>query len=255
MPKISGAMAINATFRFYEELNDFLKKQYRRHSFTYAFNGVTTVKDAIESMGVPHTEVDLITVNGNPVDFNYRIMEDDTISVYPVYESFDISSVQLLRERVLREPKFILDVHLGKLARYLRMAGFDCLYDKHYDDTEIIQVALSQKRIILTRDKGILKNGKVSRGMFVRSVSPKQQFNEVISRLQLENFIHPFTRCTECNEKIVPVEKEKIIDQLQPLTRKFYSVFYQCSGCKRIYWEGSHFARMKRFMDDSQRRL
>ena len=243
-------MAINATFRYYEELNDFLKKQYRKQSFTYTFKGVTTVKDAIESMGVPHTEVDMITVNGNPVGFNYRIMEDDAVAVYPVYESLDISEIQLLRERVLREPKFVLDVHLGKLTRYLRLAGFDCLYDKSFDDDEIIALSLAQKRTILTRDKGILKNGKVTHGMFVWSVIPKKQFIEVISRLQLENFIHPFTRCTECNEGIQQVEKEKVVDQLQPLTRKFYSVFYQCTGCKKIYWEGSHFSRMRQFINN-----
>jgi uncharacterized protein len=245
-------MAINATFRFYEELNDFLKRQYRKKTFVRTFKGMTTVKDAVESMGVPHTEVDLITVNGNPVDFNYRIMENDTITVYPVYESLDISTLQLLRKRVLREPKFILDVHLGKLARYLRMAGFDCLYDPYYNDPEIIELALKQKRIILTRDKGILKNGKVTHGMFVWSVSPKKQFREVIKRLQLENFIHPFTRCTECNEDIRQVEKDEISDRLQPLTRKYFSVFYQCTGCKRIYWKGSHFARMKQFIDEYQ---
>jgi len=245
-------MAVNATFRFYEELNDFLKKPYRKKAFMHTFNGLTTVKDAIESMGVPHTEIDLITVNGNPVDFNYRVMENDTIAVYPVYESLDISPVQLLRKKVLREPKFILDVHLGKLARYLRMAGFDCLYDKYYNDPEIIRLSLKQKRIILTRDKGILKNGKVSRGMFVWSDSPKKQFGEVIARLQLENFIHPFTRCTGCNEGIIQVEKDKITDQLQPLTRKYFSVFYQCTGCKKIYWEGSHYTRMKQFMNEYQ---
>jgi uncharacterized protein with PIN domain len=245
-------MSIHATFRFYEELNDFLKKQVRKKSFEYTFNGLTTVKDAIESMGVPHTEVDLITVNGNPVDFNYRIMNNDVIVVYPVYESLDISSVQLLRKRVLREPKFILDVHLGKLARYLRMAGFDCLYDKGYDDPEIIQLSLKQKRIILTRDKGILKNGKVTHGMFVWSVSPQKQFREVINRLQLENFIHPFTRCTECNQRIRKIKKDDIADQLQPLTRKYFSDFHQCTGCKKIYWEGSHFVRMKQFIDQVQ---
>lgn len=245
-------MAIHVTFRFYEELNDFLKKQYRKESFHYTFNGLTTVKDAIESLGVPHTEVDLITVNGNPVDFRYRITDHDYIAVYPVYESLDISSIQLLHKKVLREPKFILDVHLGRLARYLRMAGFDCLYDKYYDDPEIIKLALQQKRIILTRDKGILKNGKVTHGMFVWSVSPQKQFREVIKRLQLEGFIHPFTRCTECNARIRKVEKADITGHLKPLTRKYFTDFYQCSGCKRIYWEGSHFTRMKQFLDGVQ---
>jgi uncharacterized protein with PIN domain/sulfur carrier protein ThiS len=243
-------MPVKASFRFYEELNDFLKKQYRKHRFNITFHGATTVKDAIESLGVPHTEVDLITVNGNSVNFSYRIQNNDDIAVYPVYESFDISELQLLRNHVKREPKFILDVHLGKLVKYLRMAGFDCLYESSLNDSEIINISLLQKRIILTRDKGILKNGKVTHGMFIRATMPKEQFREVISRLQLERFIKPFSRCTACNELIYRVDKEEIINQLLPLTRNYYSDFYQCSGCKKIYWEGSHFKRMKQFLDN-----
>ncbi len=242
-------MAVSVTFRFYEELNDFLKKQYRKRRFVITFNGNTTVKDAIESLGVPHTEVDMITVNGNSVNFNYRIQNNDNIAVYPVYESLDISEVQLLRDHTLREPKFVLDVHLGKLVKYLRMAGFDCLYDPSLNDSEIIHISTLQKRIILTRDKGILKNSKVTHGMFVRATMPTEQFREVISRLQLERFIKPFTRCTACNEPIEQIEKNEIIHQLLPLTRKHYSDFYRCSGCKKIYWEGSHFKRMKQLLD------
>ena len=228
-------MSVNVSFRFYEELNDFLKKQYRKRRFIITFKGSTTIKDAIESLGVPHTEVDLITVNGNAVNFNYRIQNNDDIAVYPVYESIDISEVQLLRSHVKREPKFILDVHLGRLVKYLRMAGFDCLYEPSFNDAEIINISVRQKRIILTRDKGILKNGKVTHGMFIRSTIPKEQFREVISRLQLERFIKPFYRCTACNETIHKVEKEKIYSQLLPLTREYFSEFYQCSGCKKIY--------------------
>ncbi len=169
-------MPVSVSFRFYEELNDFLKKPYRRQRFVITFNGTTTVKDAIESLGVPHTEVDMITVNGSPVKFTYRIQDNDDIAVYPVFESFDISEAQLLREHVIREPKFILDVHLGKLVKYLRMAGFDCLYDVSLFDTQIIDISLFHKRIILTRDKGILKNGRVTHGMFVRATTPTLQF-------------------------------------------------------------------------------
>lgn len=242
-------MPVSASFRFYQELNDFLKKPYRKHRFVITFNGTTTVKDAIESLGVPHTEVDMITVNGSPVNFTYRIQDNDDIAVYPVFESFDISETQLLREQVKREPKFILDVHLGKLVKYLRMAGFDCLYDVSLVDKQIIDISILHQRIILTRDKGILKNGRVTHGMFVRATTPTQQFREVISRLQLERFVKPFTRCTACNEPISQVEKKEISDQLLPLTRKHYTEFFRCTGCNKIYWEGSHYKRMKQLMD------
>ncbi|MBN1416623.1 MAG: Mut7-C ubiquitin/RNAse domain-containing protein [Bacteroidales bacterium] len=238
------------TFRFYEELNQFLSKKYRKKEFEFSYMGRPSVKDAIESLGVPHTEVDMILVNGNPVDFSYRLKNNDRVAVYPVFESLDISGLQYLRKQALRNPRFVLDVHLGKLVRYLRLAGFDCFYDKSLSDAEIIRISLDEKRIILTRDKGILKNGKVSHGMFVQADDPREQFTEVTKRLQLNHLFKPFSRCTVCNEPIVKVDKDTLLDQLEPLTKKHYTVFYQCTGCKRIYWEGSHFTRMMQFISD-----
>ena len=121
-----------ATFRFYEELNDFLPKEKRKKRFEHNFIDRASVKDVIESFGVPHTEVDLIIVNGESKNFSYIINDGDDISVYPVFESIDISNLQKLRPEPLREPKFILDVHLGTLARYLRMLGFDTNYRNDY---------------------------------------------------------------------------------------------------------------------------
>jgi uncharacterized protein with PIN domain len=150
----------------------------------------------------------------------------------------------------LRNPQFVLDVHLGRLARYLRMVGFDCLYETTFTDDEIIRISQAEKRIILTRDKGILKNGRVTHGLYVRSDDPGEQFGEIAARLHLGNLFKPFSRCTMCNEPIEPVTKESILDQLEPLTKIHYSVFYRCTGCKRIYWKGSHFARMAKFIND-----
>ena len=243
-------MAGIVNMRFYEELNLFLDKKYRKTEFGYHYRGRPSVKDAIESLGVPHTEVDMILVNGDAVDFSYPLKDRDSISVYPVFESLDITGLQHLRKQALRNPRFVLDVHLGRLARYLRMAGFDCLYEPSFADEEIIRISVEERRIILTRDKGILKNGRVTHGLYVQSDDPREQFGEIAARLHLGDLFKPFSRCTLCNERIEPVTKESVLDQLEPLTKMHYSVFYRCTGCKHIYWKGSHFTRMAQFIDD-----
>jgi len=235
-------------FRFYEELNDFLPASKRRTEFSYSFNGRQNIKDAIESLGVPHVEVDMILVNGKSVDFSYLLKNGDNISVYPVFESLDISDVTHLREKPLREIKFVLDVHLGKLARYLRLCGFDTLYERDYTDNEIIIISSKQRRIILTRDKKLLNNKKVTHGIWIRSQYPDLQLQEVFNRLDLKKQAKPFTRCMGCNTELIDVQKEKIVDRIPPRTREFYDVFRMCPACRQIYWEGSHFEKMKEFI-------
>ena len=227
--------------RFYEELNDFLPRYKRKITFKHTFKGNMSIKDVIESIGVPHTEVDLILVNRKSVDFTFKAKDRDQISVYPVFESFDISDVTRLRPRPLRITKFILDVHLGKLAKYLRMIGFDTLYENNYSDPYIIATSHSEKRIILTRDIGILKNKQVTHGYFVRSTNPKDQLREVIDRFDLSKNIQPLNRCIECNGSIVTVCQEDIEHLLKPKTRKYFNEFFQCINCKKVYWEGSHY--------------
>ena len=159
-------------------------------------------------------------VNSQPVEFSYRLNNKDYVSVYPVFESLDISDITILRNNGLRNPKFILDTHLGKLARYLRLSGFDAVYSNDFEDSEIIKISLSDNRIILTRDKGILKNSSVTHGYYIRSQEPKEQINEVIRRFDLESLIKPFTICSSCNGKIVTVSKDLILEQLKSLTKK-----------------------------------
>lgn len=238
-----------AEFRFYEELNDHLPKELRKKTFTYNFNGSQTVKDAIESLRVPHVEVDLILINSRPVDFKYRLQHDDKVSVYPVFELFDISKVSSLRKKGLRYPKFILDVHLGKLARYLRLMGFDTLYRNDYSDREIIEISVSNNRIILTRDIGILKNDKVTRGYWLRSQDSKQQLCEVLKKFDLYSQIQTFSRCIVCNGIIESIGKDKIADKITPNTFKYYNEFFKCSSCQRLYWEGSHYIKLKKFTE------
>ncbi len=241
-------MAVSVTFRFYEELNDFLPAGKRKRSFTLSLIGSPSVKDTIESIGVPHTEVDLILVNGFPSDLDYRLADGDRISVYPVFETIDIRSIKPGTAEPLRVPKFILDVHLGRLAKYMRMLGFDTYYRNDLDDPEIIQRSVDEHRIILTRDRGILKNSRVTHGYFVRSQKPSDQIQEVIRRFDLKDMFSPFSRCIACNGIITAVDKKEITHRLQPLTRKYYHSFYRCGGCGRIYWEGSHFERMAFFI-------
>jgi len=237
-------------FRFYEELNDFLTKEKKKVPFSYSFKINQTVKDAIEANGIPHTEVDLIVVNSESVNFSYQLNNQDHISVYPVFESIDISPIVKLRPDPLRETKFILDVHLGKLCKYLRMLGFDTYYRNDLEDPEIIDIAFKTHRIILTRDIGILKNGLVTHGYWVRSQDSKLQLKEVIRRFDLQKNIRPFYRCTSCNGRVRKIEKEKIENLLESNTRQFYNEFYQCLSCEKIYWEGSHYKSMRNFVEE-----
>lgn len=239
---------LNARFRFYEELNDFLPTHRRKRDFSYSFTGKPSIKDAIEAIGIPHTEVDLILVNGQSVDFNYHLQGGDRVSVYPVFESLDISPVVRLREAPLRYTAFILDIQLGKLARLLRMLGFDTLYRNDYSDPEIIRLSREDQRIILTRDVGLLKNRSVTHGYWIRSPSPEEQVREVLNRFDLYAQIQPFKRCIGCNGEIDEIDKEEIITELLPKTAAFYDEFYHCLSCRKIYWKGHHYENMKEWI-------
>lgn len=237
-------MSDHITIRFYDELNDFLPASKRKVSFNHNFKEHSSVKDIIEALGIPHTEVDLILVNGQSVTFNHRIEVNDYISVYPVFETLDITPVTHLRPKPLRDTKFVLDVHLGRLAAYLRMLGFDTLYQNNYDDPELANISVDEDRILLTSDKKLLMRKIITHGYYVRERQPKKQLMEIISRFNLFNSQKPFTRCISCNSEIKPVNKEKIINHLLPRTKTFYDEFWQCTNCNKIYWKGSHYQRM-----------
>ncbi|MGR9037354.1 MAG: Mut7-C RNAse domain-containing protein, partial [Gammaproteobacteria bacterium] len=237
-----------AEFRFYEELNDFLAPEQRKQTLPYRFNGSPGIKDPIEVFGVPHTEVDLIVVNGESVGFDYQLKNGDRVAVYPVFEGIDISPIAKLRNKPLRKIAFVVDVNLGKLARLLRLLGFDTLFDNCYDDKEIVDISVEQKRIILTRDRRLLYAKAVTHGYWVRSVVPTQQLAEVVARFHLEGLIKPFYRCTACNGLIAFVEKQRVLHLLEPKTKKYYELFYRCRDCGKVYWKGSHIDHMlKRF--------
>ncbi len=238
-----------AIFRFYAELNDFLPKSRRFSAFAVPFELPASIKHMIESLGVTHTEVDLILVNGEPVDFSYIVQDGDRISVYPVFESLDISPVAHLRPEPLRSPRFVLDAHLGRLAVYLRMLGFDTLYRNDYDDGELAQVSSQENRILLTRDRGLLKRSLVSRGYYVREKEPRRQAVEVAQRFDLRNAFKPFTRCLRCNGRLEPAQEEAVASQLLPGTQKYFHEFSRCRSCGQVYWKGEHYQRMLKLIE------
>lgn len=235
----------SAVFRFYEELNDFLPEERRKRDFAVEIDRARSVKDAIESVGVPHPEVDLVLVDGRSVDFTHLLRGGERVAVYPMFESLDITPLLRLRPLPLRDPRFVADGHLGKLARHLRMAGFDTLWGADWDDDHIVRISAVQRRTILTRDKAMLRRGDVLRGYFVRAVESEAQLAEVVARMQLEGSIAPFTRCRECNVPLQEAPREAVLDRLPEGVRGLYDRFKRCPGCERVYWEGTHFERMK----------
>lgn len=239
-----SAMAC-ARFRFYEELNDFLPPSRRKVEFEHCFERRASVKDMIESFGVPHPEIELILVNGDAVYFDYIVKDQDRISVYPVFECLDIST--LVR---LREPCFVVDCNLGRLARYLRLLGFDTLYQNDFADDDIARISQEQRRILLTRDRRLLLRKIISHGLFVRSEHPRQQVREVLQRLDLYRMARPFSRCTRCNGLLEATPKHTIDHRLQPKTRRYYDQFLLCSRCDQVYWQGSHHQRAARLIED-----
>lgn len=237
-------------FRFYEELNDFLPKPFFKKDFSYSFTGNPSVKNSVEAIGIPHTEIDLILVDGISVDFEYKLKGGELISVYPVFESFDISAVIKLRAKPLRKIRFIVDVNLGKLAKKLRLLGFDTYYRNDLADDEIVKISIAEKRIILTRDIGILQYSNVTHGTWIRNDDPKNQLHEVIGRLQLRNLFKPFSRCSQCNGTLKRIEKDELKNRVPADTFCYYKNFWECSTCRQIYWEGSHIDKITGWIDE-----
>ncbi|MFW6070542.1 MAG: Mut7-C RNAse domain-containing protein [bacterium] len=237
-----------ATFRFYGELNEFLPPPRRQHPLSFPLNDRTSVKHPIESMGVPHTEVELILVNSRPVDFSYLLQAGDYVSVYPPFHTLDIRPLPPLRPPLEPPVRFLLDVHLGQLATYLRLLGFDALYRNDYDDEELADLAAESGRVLLSRDRRLLMRKQVVYGFCLRTRDPQAQLEAVLRRFDLYGQIDPWQRCLACNGRLRPVPKEEVLDRLEPKTKKYYDEFHICEECGKIYWKGSHFPRMRRFI-------
>jgi uncharacterized protein with PIN domain len=239
-----------ASFRFYAELRDFLPEDQRSGNVRVKIAGHETVKHLIEALGIPHTEIDLLLANGESIGFDYLVAENDYVSVYPMFEVIDIQPISKLRQEPLRIPKFINDTHLGKLADYLRLLGFDTLYQNDFQDDELAAISAAEDRIILTRDRGVLKRKVVTRGYLVRADLPQDQVVEVLRRFDLAAQAKLYSRCSLCNGILEEVKKEDILEKLEPLTMKYFHQFKRCPQCGQVYWKGSHFDHMDDFLNN-----
>ena len=236
--------------RFYAQLSDFLPAARRGRSFAHGFSGTPSVKDVIESLGVPHTEVDWILVDGRPVGFDHRLADGERLSVYPRFMAIELPTAQRLQPEPLDPPRFVLDTHLGRLAAYLRLLGHDTLYLHAADDAELARVSRDADRTLLTRDRGLLKRNMVVRAYWVRAESPVEQIVEVARRFDLASSAAPFSRCLRCNTPVVRVDKTRVLPRLEPKTRRYFDEFGHCPTCDRVYWHGSHYARMRALVDE-----
>lgn len=237
------------TFRFYEKLNDFLAPARRKREFRAPCARRATTKHMIEALGVPHTEVELILVNGASADFDRILQDGDRMAVYPRFEAMDVTPLLRVRALPLRETRFVADAHLGGLAHMLRMLGFDTLYDNHYDDDTIVVVADRDARIVLTRDRELLKRRAVTHGCYVHALKSEAQLREIVERLDLAHSARPFTLCLHCNLPLRRVDKTSVLDRLPPKVREYYERFSTCDACGRVYWEGSHWRDMRSMLN------
>jgi uncharacterized protein with PIN domain len=234
---------LSATIRVYGVLNDFLPPARRQTSLSCQV-AHCSVKDLVESLGVPHPEIGLLVVNGSPADFATAVRDGDRVAAYPPFVSIDPGASVRLDPPPLAEPRFVADVHLGRLAAYLRLAGLDTAYRTDSADRELVELSAREDRTLLTRDVGVLKHRAVSRGYFVRATQPARQLVEILRRFDLVGRAAPFSRCLRCNGPLRAVAKDSGEALLPPRTRAHYRAFSSCSGCGQVYWEGSHFTRM-----------
>ncbi|WP_044042182.1 Mut7-C RNAse domain-containing protein [Caballeronia insecticola] len=243
---------LEARFHFHRELNDFLARPLRGHAFACACAKTSTTKHMIEALGVPHTEVALIVKNGRPVGFDAQIAPDDVIDVYPAHHAPAALAHGAL---LLRPPlhaaglRFIADAHLGGLAQLLRLAGFDTRYDNNFPDDEIEQLAHDETRVVLTRDRELLKRRTVLHGAYVRALQPDEQWREVAVRFDLASHVRAFRLCLMCNAPLRRAAPNEIDGRVPEGVRERHARFVTCDVCRRVFWEGSHWRRMRARID------
>lgn len=230
-----------ATFRFYAELNDFLPDQRRQRSLIFHLHDRPAVKDPIEALGVPHTEVGLVVANGNPVGFGYQVASGDRIAVYPEFNSINPGDAGRLRPQP--PEAFILDVHLGRLARRLRLLGIDASYRNDLEDHDIARRGATEQRVVLTRDRKLLCHGVIVHGAWLRETDPERQVVEVLARFSPR--LSPFSRCLACNGTLSEPNLADVAMRLPASVREAGVRVSRCGDCDRVYWPGTHHARLQ----------
>lgn len=242
---------VTAIFIFHAYLGQLLKKELRGVStFLHRIDRRASIKDVIESLGVPHPVIGSLTVNGREVGFDYILLDNDTVEASPLTPPLNPFIPTILRPEPLEKLAFIVDVNAGRLALYLRMLGFDTIYGNDFRNGRIAEIAQSMNRILLTRDAALLKRKIIMHGYLLREQQPKRQLVEIVRLYDLSSRINPLSRCIPCNGLLIPTGKESIMNRLEPLTKKHYHSFDICGECGKIYWPGSHQGKIYAFIDD-----
>lgn len=235
-----------ATYRFHGDLAGLLRRRWREpQPIVLAVTRRTSIKDQVEAFGLPHTEIGRLCCDGRDIDFSHLVRDHQSFDILPVTAPWDLSRPTLLRPDRLARPAFLVDATLGRLARSLRMAGLNTLYRPEWTTADLLHRLGRSRRVLLSRNLELLKRGEVVFGRYIRSEEPAAQLREVLSLFGLRELSHPLVRCLACNALLQPVAKEAILDRLEPLTIRYYDSFHRCPRCERIYWAGSHVARMQ----------
>lgn len=242
---VEAVMDKPATLFFQGELQGLLHGRGREGFLRYPVTRAASIKDVIEALGVPHTEVYAIVANGQPVDFGYRLSPGEDIIVAPAVFPIDVTHPTLLRPTPFAKLRFVVDANAGRLATWLRLLGFDAAYAKDREDAALAELAAAEGRVVLTRDRTCLKRAKIVYGRVIRANDPVAQLRDVLRAFGLAPPYAAFTRCLRCNLPLTPVDKASVLDKLLPKTKKYYETFSQCPACGRIYWAGSHFEHMR----------
>ena len=219
--------------RAYGRLERFLAPRRRGGAFAVAFDGSPALKDPIESIGIPHVEIGRVAVDGRDASLTRRLRGGEAVDVFP-----------RLVQPVGDPPRFVLDVHLGRLAGYLRLLGIDTAYRNDADDDALMARGIAEGRVLLTRDTGLLKRARVGPAAFVYATAPLQQLAEVNARFALDTPFAPFTRCAHCNGVVAPTELADVAEAVPAGVRRSATRFSRCSDCRRVYWDGSHGIRL-----------
>jgi uncharacterized protein with PIN domain len=230
--------------RFHGDLNVFLGSKVGDVVIERRLAEKTSIKDVIESCGVPHPEVDLILIDEQRVGFHHTVTNDAKVEVFPIGNRGTRATEKRVQDTKIA--RFVADAHLGSLTRNLRLLGFDVAYDQNADDRQLLKVMVREDRALLTRDRRLLMHAIVQHGYYPRSQNADEQTIEVVRRFHLLELISPFTRCLRCNAPLEEAAKAEIINKLEPLTKIYYEQFRRCAGCKQIYWSGSHFLKLQK---------
>ncbi|MGY8526240.1 Mut7-C RNAse domain-containing protein [Paracidovorax citrulli] len=241
---------VTATFRFHEALNDFLRPDLRGRDYACPCSRAATAKHMIEALGVPHTEVEAIHINAEPSGFDRLLADGDRVEVYPPGVPVPATAAPAVALRPpLHAIRFVADAHLGGLAHLLRLTGYDTLYDNGFEDREIEEIAAREQRVVLTRDRELLKRASIEHGCYVRALKPQAQLHEVFGRLELGSRARPFSLCLSCNAPLRPLAVEDVGERAPDGVLERHQRFSTCDVCLRVFWEGSHWRRMRAVID------